>query len=224
MKRTPRVPVWLLDIPKPRVLLVVAHADDETIFAGGLILYSRQTEWTIICVHPENNQRRGEFISACRFLATYSGNHINPILLDTALDRDKNVEVSWLVEELTPYASGYDLILTHNREGEYGHENHRRVHRCVVDSIANPNTWVFISPGSTNVNQQELRSKKAGGNFTLSLSPEIQKLKIRAFQECHLSQAEIYGYNETGKLRYTDLRDTLIWEFESGKEEYTFFE
>ena len=39
-------PLWLFDISHPKALLVVAHADDETIFAGGLILSSRKTEWT----------------------------------------------------------------------------------------------------------------------------------------------------------------------------------
>ena len=41
--------------------------------------------------------------------------------------------------------------------------------------------------------------------------------------ECHVSQAEKYGYDKNGKLRDTDLRETLLWEFESGKEEYTLF-
>lgn len=216
-------PLWLFDISKPRALLVVTHPDDETIFAGGLILCSRQTRWTIMCVKPQSNQRKNEFISACQFLAKKSGNHIDQILLDPVLDTDNLVNASWLAKELRPFATGYDFVLTHNREGEYGHSNHKLVHRCVIGSIANPNTWVFISPGSKNVNQEELRSKKPGGNFTLELSPQIRRLKIKAFKECHVSQAEIYGYDETGKLRDTDLRETLLWEFESGKEEYTFY-
>ena len=223
LKGITRRPLWLFDIPSPRALLVVAHADDETIFAGGLILCSRQTRWTIICANPQSKQRKDEFISACRFLAKESGNQINPIPIDPVLDPDNRVNVNWLVKELRPYATGYDFVLTHNRKGEYDHANHKLVHRCVIDSIANPNTWAFISPGSKNVNQEELKSEKLGGNFTLYLSHEIQRLKTKAFQECHVSQAKLYGYDETGKLRDTDLRETLLWEFESGEEEYTFY-
>jgi len=114
-------------------------------------------------------------------------------------------------------------VITHNKEGEYGHKYHKLVHRYVVDVIRNPNTWVFISPGSTNVNQERLKSKIPGGNFLLSLPPKIRRLKIRAFQECHASQASLYGYDKTGKLRNTDLRDTLYWYFENpAREEYTF--
>lgn len=93
----------------------------------------------------------------------------------------------------------------------------------MIDSIANPNTWIFISPGSKNV-IQELKSKKRGGTFILDLSPETRRLKIKTFHECHVSQAELYGYDKAGKLRDSHLRETLYWYFEGpGTEEYTFY-
>lgn len=153
-------PVWLFDIPKPRALLVVAHPDDETIFAGGLILCSRETQWTILCCTTESHQRQQEFLDACQFLAKTSGNRINPVSFGLV---DGHIDLLALAEELRSYATGYDIVFTHNSRGEYGHPDHKLVHKCVIDSIANPNTWVFISPGSKNVNQEELRNKKRGG-------------------------------------------------------------
>lgn len=213
-------PLWLFDIPRSRALLVVAHPDDETIFAGGLILTSSETRWTVVCCTSENDQRKRELLCACDFLAEKSGNYVSPEMLGFVPDC---IDVSSLAKRLRTYAAGYDIVLTHNPKGEYGHNDHEQVHQCVIDSIANPNTWVFISPGSTNVNQEELKSKEPGGNVTVCLSPEIVSLKIRAFQGCHKSQAEIYGYDPNGTLRETDLRDTLSWEFESGREEYAFY-
>jgi hypothetical protein len=67
-------PVWLLDIPKARALLVVTHADDETIFAGGLILSSQNTAWTIICVHPQSQKAIGCVLYNSNILLT---NHIS---------------------------------------------------------------------------------------------------------------------------------------------------
>jgi len=224
LKGATQNPLWLLDIPKPKALLVVTHADDETIFAGGLILSSREARWTIICVNPQGQQRVDEFLSACHFLAEKSGNCVDSVLLDPILNHNGQINLDWLISKLHSYRVGYDFVLTHNREGEYGNENHRLVHRCVVKSIANPNTWHFLSPGSTNVNQEILKSKHPQGNVTLDLKPEILKLKIQAFQECHKSQAKLYGYDPVSrKLRDTDLRETLQWEFESGKEQYTFY-
>ena len=215
-------PIWLFDIPEPKALLIVAHADDETIFAGGLILSSCKTTWTIICCKPETSKRKNEFLSACRFLSKKSGNHIDSILLTPILNSKGGLE-KLEKKDLEPYRTGYDIIFMHNNMGEYGNEDHKLVHRYVIDLIANSNTWVFISPGSTNVGQEELKSEKPGGNYILNLSPKIQTLKKRTFQEYHISQAECYGYDETGKLKESQLLETLQWEFESGKEKYTFY-
>ena len=217
-------PVWLLTIPKPRALLVVTHADDETIFAGGLILSSQEAEWTIICVNPKSQERKQEFLSACSYFEENSAATVHPVLLNPALNRNGLLDAEWLIEELEPYGIGYDFVLTHNMEGEYGNENHKIVHRAVTKSLTNSNIWLFISPGSTNVDQEHLKSKHSNGNVTLNLTPGIQALKLKVFQLCHQSQASLYGYDPTSqKLRDTYLRATLQWEFESGKEQYTFY-
>jgi len=226
MVKSSRDPVWLFDIPNPRALVVVAHPDDETIFAAGLILRSRETRWTVICCTTEGDPRRkDEFLCACDFLAQKSGNHIEPISLGLLLNQDGLIDHHALANELKRHSTGYDIVLTHNRQGEYGHEHHKLVHHCMINTIENPNTWVFISPGSRNVNAEELRSKIPNGNYILYVSPEIRKQKVIAFHECHVSQAKIYGYEPiSGKLRDTDLKETLSWYFENpGTEEYTYY-
>ena len=223
---------WLSDIPNAKALLVVAHSDDETIFAGGLILTSRNTQWTVVCCFPESSERRDEFRRACGFLAKESGNRIRPIVLTCGQKTEQ--ELGRMIRERV-CAKDYDIVFTHNSEGEYqgkyidaltraDKQPHFKVHRSVINFVAHPNTWLFISPGSCNVDQDKLKSKRHGGNQPVPLSPEIQKLKIRAFQECHVSQARCYGYDPvSGKLRESQLRDTLLWEFEEGREEFTFF-
>jgi LmbE family N-acetylglucosaminyl deacetylase len=217
-------PKWLFQIPKPRALLVVTHADDETIFAGGLILSSNDVRWTIVCVNLQTQTRKKEFLSACKFLEEKSGNNIDPVPLNPVYNPKGKVDSNWLKNKLKSFQGRYDFVLTYNKEGEYGHENHKIVHQCSIEAIQNLNTWLFISPGSTNVNQENLMSKHLMGNVTINLSPEVQKLKINAFQKCHKSQVELFGYDPVSKqLKDSNLKETLQWEFESGKEQYTFF-
>lgn len=226
MEKMPKNCPWLFDLSKPKALLVVAHPDDETIFAGGLILLSRETRWTIVCCSNEGNPtRQNEFLCACEFLAKHSGNSIEPIFLNLLLKSEERLDHHALIKALSPYAKGYDIVFTHNSQGEYGHEHHKLVHNCVIESVDISNIWCFISPGSSNVNQDKLRSKKPEGNASLDLNSEIIRLKVQSFQECHVSQAMVYGYDSVSKvLHNTDLKETLLWYFEnSGREEFTFF-
>jgi len=210
---------WIDEIKDPNALMVVAHPDDETIFAGGLIL-SFNANWTIVCCIHEQEERRSEFHCACDFLSEQSGNLIKSEYLGFSSAQ----AVQMLPEKLLDYRDDFDIVFTHNSMGEYGHEHHKLVHHMVVANIFHENTWLFISPGSWNVNQDVLRSKNEDGNRILKIKPEILELKIRTFHECHKSQAMTYGYDpKTKKLRETQLKDTLKWEFESGLEEYTFF-
>jgi LmbE family N-acetylglucosaminyl deacetylase len=223
MEMMPKIQPWLFDLSKSRALLVVAHPDDETIFAAGLILLSRETRWTIVCCTDEGNStRQNEFFCACEFMAKHSGNSIEPVFLNLLLNNREHFDHHALIQALSSYAKGYDIVVTHNSQGEYGHEHHKLVHSCVIEAIATSNIWCFISPGSSNVNPNKLRSKMPNGNASLDLNSETITLKVQAFQECHVSQAVIYGYHPvSNELRNTHLKETLLWYFENpGREEY----
>jgi len=225
MKKEVNNPIWISEIQSPRALLIVAHPDDETIFAGGLILTSIDTDWTIIACIIEKPEREEEFQCACNFLEEKSNNRITPIVLSHGTPKTEEK----LCNELRKITNGYDIVFTHNYKGEYEgqydpNHHHIMVHRCVVNTIAHPNTWLFISRGSWNVDQDEFMYDSLSGKKWIDIPFKILNLKKKIFHQCHVSQAKCYGYDEkTGMLRETALKSTLNWSFNAGSEEYTFF-
>ncbi len=103
-----------------RIAVVVAHPDDETLWAGGFLTAHPDTD-VICCSVPEKDpQRCAHFFRACRLLKA------NPIIAAASLSNAEDQRL-----DLAPaqrLASTYDMILTHNSVGEYGHKHHIAVH------------------------------------------------------------------------------------------------
>lgn len=106
-------------------LLVVAHPDDETIFAGGLLQVYRRRPWRIICVTDGNADGQGQlrlrdFSAACHELKVKDF-----AMWDFPDTFDARLDLGRLVERLkleTP-----SEIFTHGILGEYGHPHHQDV-------------------------------------------------------------------------------------------------
>ena len=104
------------------VAVVVAHPDDETLWAGGLL--ARYNNWDILCCStPRRDPERVEgFVNAVSLLKHFS-------YCSLQVESPANKELTHLNElDLEPY----DTIFTHNAQGEYGHVHHKQVHRYVL--------------------------------------------------------------------------------------------
>jgi LmbE family N-acetylglucosaminyl deacetylase len=219
--------MWIDKIKNPHALLIIAHPDDETIFAGGLILTSPTgTTWEIVCCIEEKEKRKDEFICACKFLLEHSDKKIIPnyfgvrAIPNEGLDEAQNKE---LLKKIGSLGTNYDIVITHNKLGEYGHPHHIAVHECVLRNNFT-NIWSFVSPGTkpSVADVRDQRSRIVSNNKEITFNDKIKELKFRAFKECHKSQFEVYVDPVTEKFLDKDIgRDVLIWEFCNGKEEYT---
>lgn len=119
--------------------VIVAHPDDETIWAGGLIA-SFPGCWTVIaCSIPRTDPIRAwKFFDACEMLGARG--RLLPYAEGGPSEPLKNLEQVEFDE--------FDVVVTHNAKGEYGHEHHKQVHRFVAGKRGEFFTFGYGQAGS----------------------------------------------------------------------------
>jgi LmbE family N-acetylglucosaminyl deacetylase len=137
----------ILTIAEGNVAVIIAHPDDETLWTGGMILNHPSGNWFIVCLcRGRDSDRAPRFHKALQVLNAKGiiGN------LDDGPEQiplDEN-EVSNAILSLIP-SKQYDLIITHNPEGEYTkHRRHEEIGKAVIKlwyagMIRTHELWVF---------------------------------------------------------------------------------
>jgi LmbE family N-acetylglucosaminyl deacetylase len=129
------------------VAVIVAHPDDETLWAGGTILSHPSWHWFIVCLCRGSDKDR-----APRFLRTMQVLGSEGIMgdLDDGPEqqpRDQN-ELEWAILQLLP-SMHFDLIISHNPDGEYTrHVRHEETSKAVIKlwhagKISASELWTF---------------------------------------------------------------------------------
>lgn len=125
-------------INKKKKLMIVAHPDDETIFAGNTLW--RDNGWKVISVTGGDNYiRKKEFDMVMDKI-------MNRVSEVWDFNDDLNEEFP---EELSKRLASvirngkYDIVATHNPDGEYGHIQHKSLFNIVSKIVPHNKLYVF---------------------------------------------------------------------------------
>lgn len=130
-----------------KVVIIVAHPDDETIWSGGLILQHPDWEWTIMSLcRGDDPDRKPKFEKVCQL---YGAKAIITDLDDSSTLQPIEPKRD-IGQRILQSVGGtvWDLCATHGRNGEYGHPRHREIHAEVLRLVSNKSLrcrqlWAF---------------------------------------------------------------------------------
>lgn len=129
------------------IAVIVAHPDDETLWAGGTILSHPSNNWFIVCLCRASDTDR-----STRFYNTLKLLNADGIMGDLDDGPDQKplsiIELENVILQLLP-ATHFDLIITHDSRGEYTrHLRHEEVNKTVVSlwhsgKVSADKLWTF---------------------------------------------------------------------------------
>jgi LmbE family N-acetylglucosaminyl deacetylase len=146
-----------------KVACVVAHPDDCVIFARPFIDKFSSWSWHIFYLtyelfHPRVREMHEYWYKQRNIPVTSLG------YVDTHLDMENNqlsFNESAASKEILGIVSNFDLVLTHNSDGDYGHIHHKFVSEAVTKSakpvvyFANDQQANFITQTNTELDLKQ---------------------------------------------------------------------
>jgi len=189
------------------VAVIVAHPDDETLWAGGTILSHPSWHWFIVCLCRGSDKDR-----APRFLRTMQVLGSEGIMgdLDDGPEQqplDQN-ELEWAILQLLP-SMHFDLIISHNPDGEYTrHVRHEETSKAVIKlwhagKISASELWTFAyEDGNKKYYPRPIE------NATL-----YRVLTKRIWLKKYSIITETYGFEKTTFEAETTPRAESFWQF-----------
>lgn len=121
-------------------VVFVAHPDDELIFLGNTLM--NEDGWLVVCMtNGGNRTRRKEFI-----------NVMNTLNIDYKIFNYKDgLDILWdekklkkSIHKILNLKEKWDKVVTHNRQGEYGHFQHKQLNKIVRECYKGRNINVFV--------------------------------------------------------------------------------
>jgi LmbE family N-acetylglucosaminyl deacetylase len=189
------------------VAIIVAHPDDETLWAGGTILSHPSWHWFIVCLCRGSDKDR-----APRFLRTMQVLGSEGIMGDLDDGPEQRpldeIELERAILQLLP-SMHFDLIISHNPDGEYTrHVRHEETSKAVIKlwhagKISAGELWTFAyEDGNKKYYPRPIE------NATL-----YRVLSKRIWLKKYSIITETYGFEETSFEAETTPHAESFWQF-----------
>lgn len=179
-------------LPDVKRLMIVAHPDDETLWGGA---HLAEESYLVVCLtNGTSDIRKAEFLKA----VTAAGSV--PLILEYP-DKIFGIRSRWVglehrisddLKVLLSYKN-WELVVTHNPEGEYGHIHHKKTSRLVTKAAKEQNTTLYYFGIYETKEQMESKSAKTKGQ-PLTESEYEQKLQRLEFYQSQKKTIELFSH------------------------------
>jgi LmbE family N-acetylglucosaminyl deacetylase len=189
--------------------VIVAHPDDETLWAGGTILQMTQHKWTImgLCRASDTNRSLRFYTALVSLKGTGYLSDMDDGPEQTPIPNEK---VQKEIMSFLP-AKNYDLIITHGPDGEYtSHRRHEEVCLAVVSlwmqqKIVSNELWMFAYEDNK---RKHLPAPVSNAHKSITLPVELWKRKYEII-------TQIYGFKKQSFEARTTPKTEAFWCFDS---------
>lgn len=191
--------------------VVVAHPDDETLWAGGTLLLHPDSCWTVVTLCRKSDPDRAPKFE--RALEQYNAKGLMGDLDDGPEQKPlRTVEVEDAIMELLP-SDRYDLILTHGPWGEYTrHRRHEEASKAVMalresGRLSAKEVWMFAYEDG---GKKYLPRPSRDADIQVRLPADIWQTKYRII-------TEVYGFGPDSFEARTTPKEEAFWVLGKGK-------
>jgi len=192
--------------------LIVAHPDDETLWAGGTVLINCKSNWEIISLCRKSDRDRNPKF----FVALKELNAIGDIgdLDDGVEQRSIGIsEVGQVILSLLK-KNEYDLIITHSIKGEYfRHKRHEETGKAVLslmekEKLVAQELWMFAyEDGGKKYYPRAIDN----ADMIMELPEKIRNKKFKII-------TDIYGFSFESWEAKTTPKNEAFWCFKSAND------
>lgn len=192
-------------------MVIVAHPDDETLWAGGTILMHPETKWTIVVLCRKNDPDRSVRFNRALVLLRAQGRigDLDDGPQQTPLS-DSEVQET-VLSLLSP--GSVDLIVTHSTRGEYTrHRRHEETGRAVhslwrTGRIAGRELWMFAYEDHEKRHRPE----------AITAADRVVKLPANVWKSKYDILTKTYGFGPSSFEAQTTPVVEAFWCFGSRK-------